>query len=360
MTSISVSPSCRSSSAAQTPNQTATALALQAQPVGSPLYDAIIGQTAPGALQRLQRALGRDPCERGRRRRSTTRGCRARRCSTGSPRPYARAIPERRARPCRLTASRRRRQAYSRLGAGASTPGAISAATATPRPSTTIIGGFILGADATLYGRYRLGVAGGYTNSILARPARGSTGQSSSDLYRALRRRERRRAATARRRLLRLQPLRLGPLGRRSPASTRRRVRAMAATRRRPSARRAGGSPVAAPFVSAASVEPFVGVAGVDLHTASFTETPGPASLVGGSESYGYGITTLGLRGETSMFAAAPLTAQRHDRLAACFRRADAERDAGFRKRALDPVLDRRARRSRATRSPSSSASTAA
>jgi hypothetical protein len=37
---------------------------------------------------------------------------------------------------------------------------------------------------------------------------------------------------------------------------------------------------VAAPFVSAASVEPFVGVAGVDLHTASFTETPGTASLV--------------------------------------------------------------------------------
>ena len=30
--------------------------------------------------------------------------------------------------------------------------------------------------------------------------------------------------------------------------------------------------PVAAPFVSAASVEPFVGVAGADLHTASFTE----------------------------------------------------------------------------------------
>jgi outer membrane autotransporter protein len=60
--------------------------------------------------------------------------------------------------------------------------------------------------------------------------------------------------------------------------------------------------------VSAASVEPFVGVAGVDLHTASFTETPGPASLVGGSENAGYGITTLGLRSDATMFVNAPMT----------------------------------------------------
>jgi outer membrane autotransporter protein len=65
---------------------------------------------------------------------------------------------------------------------------------------------------------------------------------------------------------------------------------------------------VAAPMVSAASVEPFLGVAGVDLHTTSFAETPGPASLVGGSENAGYGITTLGLRGDTTMFAIAPMT----------------------------------------------------
>jgi hypothetical protein len=44
--------------------------------------------------------------------------------------------------------------------------------------------------------------------------------------------------------------------------------------------------------------------------------------------------------------------AERHDRLAACLRRADAERDNGFRERALDPDVDRRrpdrARRARA------------
>jgi outer membrane autotransporter protein len=65
---------------------------------------------------------------------------------------------------------------------------------------------------------------------------------------------------------------------------------------------------IAAPMASAASVEPFLGVAGADLHTASFAETPGPASLVGGSESTGYGITTLGLRGDPTFFATAPLT----------------------------------------------------
>ena len=52
--------------AAQTPNQVATALALQAQPAGSPLYDALISQTTIGRARRLQRALGRGPCERHR------------------------------------------------------------------------------------------------------------------------------------------------------------------------------------------------------------------------------------------------------------------------------------------------------
>ena len=65
---------------------------------------------------------------------------------------------------------------------------------------------------------------------------------------------------------------------------------------------------VPAPLVTAASVEPFVGLAGADLHAASFTETPGPAALVGGSESAGYGITTLGLRSEATMFVTAPMT----------------------------------------------------
>jgi Autotransporter beta-domain len=67
--------------------------------------------------------------------------------------------------------------------------------------------------------------------------------------------------------------------------------------------------PVVAPYVLAPWVEPFVGVAGVDLHTASFVENPGPASLVGASQNYGYEITTLGFRAEASLFASAPIKA---------------------------------------------------
>ena len=36
------------------------------------------------------------------------------------------------------------------------------------------------GADATLYDRYRLGVAGGYANSNISDPSRGSTGTISA------------------------------------------------------------------------------------------------------------------------------------------------------------------------------------
>jgi outer membrane autotransporter protein len=169
------------------------------------------------------------------------------------------------------------------------------------------IGGFILGADATLYGRYRLGVAGVYANSSVSDPSRGSTGTISATY--------------------------IGLYGGASVDALQLRGGAFYANNHYgldrsvsfPGFYQTAGSSygsdtaevfgeagwriaVAAPVVSAASVEPFVGVAGVDLHTASFSETPGPASLVGGSESAGYGTTTLGLRGDTTMFATAPTT----------------------------------------------------
>jgi outer membrane autotransporter protein len=158
------------------------------------------------------------------------------------------------------------------------------------------IGGFILGADATLYGRYRLGVAGGYANSSVSDPSRGSTGNISATY--------------------------VGLYGGAFYANNHYGLdRSVSFPGFYQTAGSSYGSDtaevfgeagwriaVAAPVVSAASVEPFVGVAGVDLHTASFSETPGPASLVGGSESAGYGTTTLGLRGDTTMFATAPTT----------------------------------------------------
>src|SRR6185312_14447839 len=46
--------------------------------------------------------------------------------------------------------------------------------------TTNNSGGFILGADATLFSRYRLGVAGGYANSSLGDAARASSGNVSA------------------------------------------------------------------------------------------------------------------------------------------------------------------------------------
>ena len=93
------------------------------------------------------------------------------------------------------------------------------------------IGGFILGADATLYGRYRLGVAGGYTNSnsrrrravppgTSQRPISGSTAAPASMRCNCA-------AAPSTPTIIMASIARC-----RSPASTRRRDRATAATRR--------------------------------------------------------------------------------------------------------------------------------
>jgi fibronectin-binding autotransporter adhesin len=169
------------------------------------------------------------------------------------------------------------------------------------------IGGFILGADATLYNRYRLGVAGGYANANISDPSRGSTGNISASY--------------------------IGLYGGASVDALQLRGGAFYANNHYgldravsfPGFYQSAGSgyggdtaevfgeagwriAVAAPLVSAASVEPFVGLAGADLHAASFTETPGPASLVGGSENAGYVISTLGLRSEATMFATLPMT----------------------------------------------------
>ena len=169
------------------------------------------------------------------------------------------------------------------------------------------LGGFILGADATLSGRYRLGVAGGYTNASLEAAARGSSGNVSATIF--------------------------GLYGGVSAEALQLRGGAFYASDHYglnrsvsfPGFEQTAGSgyggdtleafgeagwriAIAAPMVSAAWVEPFIGVAGVDLHTASFSETPGAAALIGGSETTGYELTTLGLRGDTTLFATAPLT----------------------------------------------------
>ncbi|HEY6517823.1 MAG TPA: autotransporter domain-containing protein [Roseiarcus sp.] len=291
-------------SAAQTPNQAAAALALQAQPAGSPLYNALISQTAPGALSAFNALSGEVHAS----------AVGAAFDDTRLPRE---AVLDRLAESydAPSPSSAKTVQTY-----GFSTPTHVYSAWAQGFDSwghlggngnsATVgnnIGGFILGADATLYGRYRLGVAGGYANSNISDPSRGSTGNISAAY--------------------------VGLYGGASFDALQLRGGAFYANNHYgldrivsfPGFYQWAGSgyggdtaevfgeagwrvAIAAPFVSAAAVEPFLGVAGVDLHTASFTETPGPASLIGGSENAGYGISTLGLRSEATMVVAWPMT----------------------------------------------------
>ena len=289
---------------AQTPNQAATALALQAQPAGSPLYNALISQTTSGALSAFNALSGeihasavgaafddtRLPREAVLDRLAESYGA-PRRAAPRRVKTYDFSTPTQ-----VFSAWAQAFDSWGHLG------GNGNAAT-----TNNNLGGFILGADATLYGRYRLGVAGGYTNANVSTPARSSYGNISATY--------------------------IGLYGGASVDALQLRGGAFYANNHYgldrsvsfPGFDQIAGSgyggytaevfgeagwriAVAAPMVSAASVEPFLGVAGVDLHSASFAETPGPASLVGGSESTGYGITTLGLRGDTTMFVNAPLT----------------------------------------------------
>ena len=231
--------------AAQTPNQAATALALQAQPVGSTLYDALISQTKSGALSAFNALSGEVHAS----------AIGAAFDDTRLPRE---AVLDRLAESYSAPSpsSGKSVQTYS-----FSTPAQVYSAWAQAFNSWGHLGGngnaattnnnnggFILGADATLYGRYRLGVAGGYSNSNVSDPAPRFDRDHLGDLYRALRRRQRwtrcNCAAAPSTPTITMASI----AWRRSPASTRRRDRAMAATRPRFSARPAGGSPSRRPW----------------------------------------------------------------------------------------------------------------
>jgi outer membrane autotransporter protein len=291
-------------SVAQTPNQAATAVALQAQPAGSPLYNALISQTTSGALSAFNALSGEIHASAVGAAFDDTRLPREAVLdrlaeSYGAPSPSG-------AKMVKTYGFSTPTQVYSAWALGFDSWGHLGG-NGNAATTTNNSGGFILGADATLFSRYRLGVAGGYANSSLGDAARASSGNVSAAY--------------------------IGLYGGASVDALQLRGGAFYANNHYgldrsvsfPGFYQSAGSgyggdtaevfgeagwriAVAAPLVSAAWAEPFIGVAGVDLHTASFAETPGPAALVGGSENAGYGITTVGLRADTTMFATAQLT----------------------------------------------------
>ena len=292
-------------SIAQTPNQSAIALALQAQPPGSPLYDAIIGQTVAGAVAAFDALSGeihasavsaafddqRLPREAVFDRLAT---------------PYGGALAGG-AQSVQTLATPNPAQVFAAWGQAFDSWGHIGGDGNAATLSNNL-GGLIFGADATLQGRYRLGIAGGYDYSTLGLGARSSSGNVSTTyagLYGGL-------SGGA------LQLRGGGFYGYNHYGTSRTAVfpgfadalgsgyggdtwQAFAETGWR--------MPVGGLAAYSAWAEPFVGLTGLDIATRSFGESPGAAALNGASATHDYGITTLGLRGEASLFAWAPLVA---------------------------------------------------
>jgi fibronectin-binding autotransporter adhesin len=170
------------------------------------------------------------------------------------------------------------------------------------------LGGFILGADASFDNHYRLGVAAGYTQSILGLDARASSGRVDSTY-----------AGVYGGASLNALQLRGGALYAYNRYGTDRSINfpGFAET----ASAGYGGDTLQA-FGEAGwrialgglgrpmAIEPFVGAMAMHIDTSSFAEAGGVAALTGSSQGYDYRATTLGVRAETTLFSNVPLLAR--------------------------------------------------
>ncbi len=167
-------------SAAQTPNQIATAGALQKQPVGSPLYNALIGQSGPGARAAFDALSGEIHA-------STASA------AFDDSRLPREAVLDRLADPFGAPPSSA--AGFVASSAPVADPLSGNVLTAWGQAFGTFghiagdgdaaglnrsLGGFILGVDQSLDNRYRFGLTGGFTQSGLSLAARGSSGSITS------------------------------------------------------------------------------------------------------------------------------------------------------------------------------------
>jgi fibronectin-binding autotransporter adhesin len=295
-------------SVAITPNQAATAAAIQAQGSGA-VYNAVLGQSVAGARQAFDALSGEIHAS-------------AVSAAFDDSRLPREAVLDRLASP------------YGALVSGGATGFSAMNAIAAPSPpaqtftawgqafgswghvggdgnAATLersMGGFILGVDATLDSRYRLGVAGGYTQSILSLDARASSGRVDSTF-----------ATIYGGASLNALQLRGGATYAYNRYATDRTIAFPGFDDAASSGYggdtlqafgEAGWRMPVAGLAGPTFVEPFVGALAMHIDTAGFAEAGGAAALTGASQSYDYGATTLGLRAETTLFSDAPLTAR--------------------------------------------------
>ena len=288
-------------SVATTPNQLATANAIGAEPIGGELSQALLTQSATGAEQAFNGLSGeihasevsaafddaRLPREAVLDRLASPYGTLATGAATGFVATNGIAAPSM---PAQVFAAWGQAfGSFGRIG------GDGNAATL-----DRSVGGFVLGADASLDSRYRLGVAGGYTQSTLSLDARASSGHVDSTFA--------------------------GVYGGVSSDALQLRSGAFYAYNRYRTDRavafpgfddaesggyggdtlqafgEAGWRIGLAGFSGPTSIEPFVGAMAMHIDTASFNEAGGGAALNGAAAGYDYAATTLGARAEAALF----------------------------------------------------------
>ncbi|MGA2795450.1 MAG: autotransporter domain-containing protein, partial [Roseiarcus sp.] len=295
-------------SAAITPNEIATATAVQAQGAGA-LYSAVLGQSVAGAQQAFDALSGeihpsavsaafddsRLPREAVLDRLSSPYGALATGGATGFSAMNAIVAPNL---PAQVFAAWG--QAFGSFG---HIGGDGNAATL-----DRSMGGFILGVDASLDERYRLGVAAGYTQSTLSLDARASSGSVDSTyagLYGGA--------------SLEALQLRGGAFYAYNRYGTDRSIAFPGFSDAASSGY--GGDTLQAfgeagwrvglsGFAGPTFVEPFAGALAMHIDTSSFSEAGGASALSGASQGYDYGATTLGVRSEATLFANTPLLAR--------------------------------------------------
>jgi fibronectin-binding autotransporter adhesin len=311
-------------SVAVTPNQAATAAAVQALGLGNPIFNAVVGQSFTGARQAFDALSGEVHAsavtaafEDSRLPRETILD-RLSQPFTGptlgsTMAAYAANLPTK-ARPMAPPPDPQTLsfwgQAFGDFGHSGTDGNAASLSRSTD--------GFVIGGDASVIGAaggdWRFGAAGGYTSDNISVADRSSSGTFQSAF-----------AAVYGGASFGVLQLRSGAIYGVNTTATSRQIIFPGFGENATSSY--GGSTTqvfgeagyriglmnfnwAGLSFNRAMLEPFLGAAGIHLHQDGFTEAGGIAALNGFEQGYDLATTTLGLRGETTLGGPMPLTAR--------------------------------------------------
>ncbi|MEZ0172430.1 autotransporter domain-containing protein [Microvirga sp. TS319] len=304
-------------SVAVTGNQYAVADAVEALGTGNHLFDAVIGQSVPGARQAFDALSGEAHASA-----ATTAFSSAGHVQNavlsrlrGSPIPafaqiegtyaaaYAADRPGVARQPAAIPVQTFDPRRFALWGEGFGSWGKVDGSANAARLDTST-GGFILGADAQVADAFRVGFAAGFTRTTFDVDGRLSSG-SNETVFGALYGSGSWGNVT----------LRVGASYAGHDIDTRRQVQ-FPGFSDQVSASYDGWTAQAFGEIgyrvdlAAAQVEPFVGASVLRLHTNAFREEGGPAALAGYAQDQDLATTTLGVRAEARLSDTVPLIAR--------------------------------------------------